>query len=133
MKLLLDTHVLLWVLADPQRIDEGARNHIEDMRNTILLSSVCTWEIATKHSLGKLALPEAPEVLIARALDQLQGMELSINNRHALLSASFPKHHNDPFDRLLLAQAVVEGAILVTADDKLRLYSGTGATILWVC
>lgn len=132
MKLLLDTHVLLWLLSEPARIQEHARRDIEDVSNTVLLSAVSTWEIATKYALGKLSLPEPPEALLARAERELQGVELPINGRHALLSASLPKHHSDPFDRLLVSQAIIEHAILVTADGKLRPYVTQSLTLLWV-
>lgn len=132
MKLLLDTHVLLWLLGDPNRVNEDVKREIEDTRNVVLISSASAWEIATKHSLGKLALPERPEELLARALTELQANELSINSQHALLSASLPKIHNDPFDRVLLSQAKIEDASLVTADSKLRLYSDAGVKLLWV-
>jgi len=132
MKLLLDTHVLLWLLGDPSRVDESIKRYIEDIGNAVFISSASAWEIATKHSLGKLTLPEYPEALMARALNELQAAELPINNQHALLSASLPKYHNDPFDRLLLSQAKIEDASLVTADNKLRLYSEIGVNLLWV-
>lgn len=131
MKLLLDTHVLLRLLSEPGRIEERARRHVEDTRNFVLLSAVSAWEIATKHGLGKLPLPELPDALLARAVQELQGTELPITSRHALVSASLPKHHNDPFDRLLVSQAMVEQAVLVTADGKLRPYAVPGLTLLW--
>jgi PIN domain nuclease of toxin-antitoxin system len=131
MRLLLDTHVLLWLLSDPDRIEQRARRNIEDTGNTVLLSAVSTWEIATKHALGKLALPEPPEALLARAARELQSTELPITGRHALISASLPKHHNDPFDRLLVAQAIVDQAVLATGDGKLRPYATQGLMLLW--
>lgn len=127
MKLLLDTHAVLWLLGDPGRIAPEARRQIEDLSNAVLISAVCAWEIATKHAIGKLPLPENPEALIERAIAELRAVELSITARHALHSASLPDHHRDPFDRLLVAQAMLEGATLVTADHKLSLY---GATLL---
>lgn len=131
MRLLLDTHVLLWLLADPDRIAQQARTAIEDVSNSLLLSAASTWEIATKHALGKLPLPESPEALLARATHELQATELAITGRHALASASLPRHHNDPFDRLLISQAMVEEAVLVTADRKLQSYSAQSLKLLW--
>jgi PIN domain nuclease of toxin-antitoxin system len=131
MKLLLDTHVVLWLLSEPERINERVRRHIEDERNAIVLSAVNAWEIATKHALGKLPLPEPPDALFVRAVDELLATELPITRRHALLSAFLPRHHNDPFDRLLVSQAACEQAILVTADSRLQPYEVTGASILW--
>ncbi len=132
MKLLLDPHVLLWLLSEPDRIEQHARRGIQDMRNGVLLSAVSTWEIATKHAIGKLPLPLPPQELLARAERELQAAELPITGRHALLSASLPRHHNDPFDRLLVSQAILEHAILVTADEKLRPYATQTLTLLWV-
>lgn len=130
MKLLLDTHVLLWLLAEPDRLKPAIRQDVEDRRTTVLLSAVLAWEIATKHAIGKLPLPESPEDLLARAKHDLEAMELPITGRHALTSASLPRHHNDPFDRLLVSQAIVEQAILITADEKMHPYSAQGVTIL---
>ena len=129
MRLLLDTHTLLWVLGEPERIAPDVRREIEDLSNAVLISAVCAWEIATKHALGKLPLPESPEALLERAVAELGAIELSITRRHALLSASLPNHHRDPFDRLLVAQATLEDATLVTADHLLPPY---GVKLLWV-
>ena len=128
MRLLLDTHTVLWLLGDPGRIAPEARRQIEDLSNAVLISAVCAWEIATKHAIGKLPLPESPQSLLERAVGELRAEELAITTRHAVLSASLPNHPRDPFDRLLVAQAMVEGATLVTADHLLSPY---GATLLW--
>jgi PIN domain nuclease of toxin-antitoxin system len=128
VKLLLDTHVLLWLLGEPERIAPEVRRDVEEMSNAVLISAVSAWEIATKHAIGKLPLPESPEALIERAVTELRAVELPIVSRHALLSASLPNHHRDPFDRLLVAQAMLEEATLVTADRLLPPY---GAPLLW--
>ena len=116
------------MLGEPERLAPEVRRDIEEMSNDVLVSAVSAWEIATKHALGKLPLPESPPDLFARALTELQAVELPIAGRHALLSATLPNHHRDPFDRLLVAQAILEGATLVTADRLLPLY---GAALLW--
>ncbi len=128
MRLLLDTHVLLWLLGEPERIAPEVRRNVEEVSNALLISAVSAWEIATKHAIGKLPLPESPPALIERAVAELRAVELPIASRHALLSASLPNHHRDPFDRLLVAQAMLEDATLVTADHLLPAY---GATLLW--
>jgi PIN domain nuclease of toxin-antitoxin system len=128
VKLLLDTHTLLWLLGEPDRVAAEVRQDVEDMRNVVLISAASAWEIATKHAIGKLPLPESPAVLLERALADLRATELLIAARHALLSATLPNHHRDPFDRLLVAPAILEGATLVTADRALSPY---GATLLW--
>jgi PIN domain nuclease of toxin-antitoxin system len=128
VKLLLDTHVLLWSASDPNRIPPAARAQIEDPANVRLISAASAWEIATKHALGKLPLREPPEPFFRRALADLCGDELVISARDALLAASLPNHHRDPFDRLLLAQAIGASATLVTADHLLPPY---GVPLLW--
>jgi len=129
VRLLLDTHVVLWLLGEPERIAPGVRRDIEDIEHAVLISAVCAWEIATKHAIGKLPLPESPEALLERAVTELRAVELSITRPHALLSASLPNHHRDPFDRLLVAQAMLEDATLVTADHLLPPYGAT--LLLW--
>jgi PIN domain nuclease of toxin-antitoxin system len=128
VKLLLDTHVLLWSVSDPDRIASAARAQIEDASNVRLLSAASAWEIATKHALGKLPLRESPQEFLLHASADLVAEELTITARHAVLAASLPNHHRDPFDRLLVAQAMVEGATLVTADHLLPAY---GVPLLW--
>ena len=128
MKLLLDTHVLLWSVSDPQRIPSTTRAQIEDAANVRLISAASAWEIATKHALGKLPLRESPSTFLLHASTDLVAEELPITARHAVLAASLPHHHRDPFDRLLVAQALIEGAMLVTADHLLPPY---GAPLLW--
>jgi PIN domain nuclease of toxin-antitoxin system len=120
VKLLLDTHVVLWLLGDPDRIAVAVRRDIEDVSNAVI--------IATKHAIGKLPLPESPQALLDRAVVELRAVELAITRRHALRSASLPSHHRDPFDRLLVAQALLEEATLVTADHLLPPY---GVALLW--
>jgi PIN domain nuclease of toxin-antitoxin system len=128
VKLLLDTHVLLWSVSDPDRIASAARAQIEDASNVRLLSAASAWEIATKHALGKLPLRETPQEFLLHVSADLVAEELTITARHAVLAASLPNHHRDPFDRLLVAQAMVEGATLVTADHVLPAY---GVPLLW--
>jgi PIN domain nuclease of toxin-antitoxin system len=114
--LLLDTHALLWAVADPNALSERARALLLDGRNTIVVSSVSAWEIATKHRLGRL--PEAEVILASfpQHLQELGAEELAISVRHALTAGAFPSQHRDPFDRMLAAQALHEGLPLLTAD-----------------
>jgi PIN domain nuclease of toxin-antitoxin system len=128
MKLLLDTHVWLWAVLTPERMAQAARDAIEDMHNSILISAASAWEIAIKHALGKLPLSESPEALVPKAMAALHAEELAITTRHALRAGALPAHHNDPFDRILLAQALCEDSVLVTADNDLKRY---GAALLW--
>ena len=119
MKLLLDTHVLIWWLADDPELGHQAREAIADAENTVYVSAVSLWEIAIKQGLGKLDLPEDfHETLRAQGLS-----ELPITWEHAQQNRSLPRLHRDPFDRMLVAQAQVEQLTLVTCDDEVKRYS----------
>jgi PIN domain nuclease of toxin-antitoxin system len=121
MKVLLDTHILLWAAAGT--LPRGAARYVEDRGNTLLFSPASLWEIAIKRALGR-----ADFVVNAAALyDGLLGAgygELAISAKHALLVESLPPLHKDPFDRILLAQAIGEGVPLLTADNALAGYAG---------
>lgn len=122
MRILLDTHVLLWWLSDPQRLNTKARRLLEDEENEVLLSSISVFEIVVKTGLGKLQLQEPPEELIERVVREQALVPLSIRHDHALAVASLPPIHADPFDRLLIAQSLVESIPLLTADAVFRSY-----------
>lgn len=115
MNLLLDTQVWLWMQVAPDRLGK-ARGLTEDATNRLFLSAASSWEIAIKFALGKLPLPEPPDVYVPSRM-QISGVEaLPIQHSHALRVSSLPVHHRDPFDRLLVAQAQLEDLALVTAD-----------------
>lgn len=117
MKLLLDTHVALWWLAgDP--VGEEAERQLGDPTNRVLLSAAVVWEIAIKRSLGKL---EAPPDLV-QVLTEAGAAATPITLEHAAAVEHLPPHHRDPFDRLLIAQATVERAAIVSADSELSAY-----------
>ncbi|MEN8179066.1 MAG: type II toxin-antitoxin system VapC family toxin [Pseudomonadota bacterium] len=118
MSLLLDTHILLWWLADDPRLWQTARNRIADPTERVLISAATVWEIGIKQAIGKL---EAPESILS-AIQEGGFEELPISARHAELAARLPEHHKDPFDRMLIAQAQVEGLTLVTADSAIEAY-----------
>ncbi|GAB6042057.1 type II toxin-antitoxin system VapC family toxin [Endothiovibrio diazotrophicus] len=122
MKLLLDTHVWLWMIASPERIDGEAVALMENCANTLHLSAASSWEMAIKYRLGKLPLPEAPETFVPPRLSRDGVVPLPVEHAHALKVASLPVHHADPFDRLLIAQAQCEGLTLVTHDRLLMPY-----------
>lgn len=128
LRLLLDTHTFLWALGEPEKLSPTARRAIEDPDNVRLVSSASAWEIAIKHALGRL--PGAEVILNAypRHLRTLRARELPISSEHAILTAALPDAHRDPFDRMLAAQARVEGALLVSGD---RVFDLLGATRLW--
>lgn len=122
MRFLLDTQVWLWTLVSPERLRPAARALLSDATHTLVLSAVSSWEIAIKYRLGKLPLPEPPETFLPPRLIR-DGLEpLPVEHAHAVLVASLPDHHRDPFDRLLIAQARHEGLTLVTADRVLLDY-----------
>lgn len=123
MKLLLDTHVLLWWVRDDRRLKPAARKAIATA-DIVWVSAATAWEIAIKVSCRRLLVSEPVQVTVAA--DDF--MELPISLAHAETAATLPPHHADPFDRLLVAQARVEGATIVTHDRALEPY---GAAILW--
>lgn len=118
MRLLLDTHALLWWLSDDARLARPARAAIADAANDVYVSAATAWELAIKAPLGKVSMPDdLGEQLSANAL-----VPLPVQVRHALAVRYLPDHHRDPFDRLLVAQAQIEGLTLVTADQSILRY-----------
>lgn len=122
MRFLLDTHVWLWWLSEPEQLPSHIREAIEDGRNEPLVSVASSWEIAIKHALGKLPLPESPEKFIPSRLQREGFGSLHIEHRHALAVVGLPFHHRDPFDRLLIAQAKTEGLAIATVDAVFANY-----------
>lgn len=117
-RLLLDTHVLLWALAEPQKLKPETRKMIGDGANEVYVSAASAWEIEIKRALGKLRAPDDLEAQLAAA--RLE--ELPVRIQHAAALRLLPPLHGDPFDRLLIAQARVEQLTLVTQDKRLRSY-----------
>jgi len=125
MKLLLDTHSFLWFIEGSDKISLTARRLIEDSSNQPLLSMASLWEMAIKVSIGRLKLSGAFEELIPEQM-RLNGIEtLDIQTEHVAEVTRLPFHHRDPFDRLLIAQAQVEGIPIVGADDTFDAYAIT--------
>jgi PIN domain nuclease of toxin-antitoxin system len=121
-RLLLDTHVWLWMVADPGRLSPEARDELADMDNTLLFSAASGWEIAVKHGLGKLILPSAPRDYVPDRLRRSGVLPLAVELDHVMRVSELPAHHRDPFDRLLVAQAQALDLRLVTADSQLDAY-----------
>lgn len=119
MRLLLDTHILLWAAAN--ELPAAARRYIADMSNTLLFSPASLWEIAIKNGLSRADF-NVPPALLHSGLMDAGYEELPITSRHTLFIASMPSIHKDPFDRILLAQAAAEGIPLLTADKALTRY-----------
>jgi PIN domain nuclease of toxin-antitoxin system len=124
MRLLVDTAAAIWLLAEDKRLSPRADGLLTDAANEILLSAAVVWEVAIKRSLGKLDAPDG----FARQLLDAGAVPLSISIDHARAVRSLPWRHRDPFDRLLVAQAKLEGAVLVTSDERLTAY---GIEIAW--
>jgi len=128
VRLLLDTHIWLWMIAEPERFTPETTKALEDSDNDLLFSAVSSWEIAIKHSLGKLALPAPPATYVPQQIAKTGVTPLPLEHSHALRVAELPSHHRDPFDRLLVAQAELEGATLLTSDRQFAPY---GIPIRW--
>ena len=124
MKLLFDTHAALWFLSGDERLGENARRHLTDDTNLVLLSAAVVWEIAIKRYLGKLTVPDEYLSLLLEAGVQ----PLAVSVAHAAAVQYLPPHHRDPFDRILVSQAAIEGGALVSRDDALRPYD---VTLIW--
>jgi PIN domain nuclease of toxin-antitoxin system len=118
VRLLVDTHAALWLLGADKRLSSNADQMLADTSNEVLLSAAVVWEVAIKRSLGKL---DAPDGFAGMLLDA-GAMPLAVSIDHACAVRSLPWHHRDPFDRLLVAQAVLEDAVLLSSDDSLRAY-----------
>lgn len=123
MKLLLDTHLLLWAAGQPNRLSKAARKLIDNPANELLFSAASIWEVAIKSSLGRSDFQVDPRLLRRGLLDNGY-TELPILSDHVVALDSLPPIHRDPFDRLLVAQATVEGITLLTADSVVAQYPG---------
>ena len=121
MRLLLDTHVFLWLLAEPERLGQHLRP-IEDPANDLLLSAASSWEIAIKVRLGRLELPDNPKRYIPDRLRAIGAEPLAVEHAHALALVELPMLHRDPFDRMLVAQARHLRLSIVTADADIARY-----------
>ena len=117
--LLLDTHILLWWLNDNPRLQVEIRSLIANPRNEVFISSVSVWESAIKRTLGRL---EFDTETLLTALNYGGFREISITARHGIVAGSLPRYHDDPFDRMLIAQAQVEGFSIITHDAQFKFY-----------
>lgn len=118
MRLLLDTHTLLWALSDPDRLTPSTREKLSARRNQVFASAVCAWEMEIKRGLGKLTTPDD----LAGELRTTGFEELPVRVAHVHALRGLPPHHRDPFDRLLVAQALVEDLVVVTSDSIIPRY-----------
>lgn len=128
MKMLLDAHALLWFFAGSDRLSAKALAQIQDTQNLIFVSAATLWEISIKDSLGKLFLPEPFEQLFPERLAASNILMLPILVTHLHMHRKLPFHHYDPFDRLVIAQAMAEDLTLVSCDTDFPAY---GVKLLW--
>jgi PIN domain nuclease of toxin-antitoxin system len=128
VKLLLDTHVFLWWLADPDRLSPTAHSKIASSRNRLFFSAASSWEIAIKHGLGKIHFHGPITSLLPRAMQEQAITPLPVEHAHAFHVTKLPRHHRDPFDRMLVAQAQLEKLAIVSADPELHAYD---VEIVW--
>jgi PIN domain nuclease of toxin-antitoxin system len=128
MKALLDTHTFLWWITDDPKLSLRVRGIMSDGENEIFISAVTGWEIAIKTQIGRLKLPDEPQRFILEQL-KINGMKsLPIEMRHALHISTLPIHHQDPFDRMLIAQAQLEELPVLSSDPEFGKYE---VTIIW--
>lgn len=128
MNLLLDSHALIWFLEDDPCLSKAAKIAISDPNNTRFVSDATAWEMAIKHSLGKLRLPLPYESLFPETLENFGFLMLPIMHEHFYQMIHLPRHHGDPFDRLLIAQAMVENLTIISRDPH---FSSYGVPLLW--
>ena len=125
MRILLDTQCWLWMSLSPERFSARGRRLVEDRENVLYLSAASAWEIAIKHALGKLRLPEPPVRFVPARVAALGVQPLAIELQDALQVATLPPHHRDPFDRLLVAQAQLGDLPILTSDPLISAYDVT--------
>jgi PIN domain nuclease of toxin-antitoxin system len=122
MKILLDTCTFLWIVTGASKLSEAAKEGFENPENEVFLSSVSTWEIAVKSALGRLSLPEPPAAYVPRQRRNHGIDELPLEEEASLHLIRLPPLHRDPFDRMLVCQAIVGGMVVLTPDESLTQY-----------
>ena len=123
MRVLIDTHIFLWLFLEPKRISKQIQEFLEDnFTNEIYVSHATAWEIAIKYGVGKLELPQTPELFVPDRIRRANFLHLPIKVQHVLQVHNLPPIHKDPFDRLLVSQARVENLTILTADPNFAKY-----------
>ncbi len=128
MKALLDTHTFLWWITDTPKLSSQVHEIVSDGKNELFLSAASGWEIAVKAKLGRLQIPDKPELFISEqmVINAIQGLPIQIS--HAVHVYNIPTHHRDPFDRLLVSQAQLEGLPILTVDPLISQYQ---VKVIW--
>ena len=128
MRLLIDTCAFLWIASESPRLSKAAAAAFLDRNNERLLSTASAWEISIKHASGRLPLPERPDIFVPRVREASGIASLAIDEESALYAGKLPGLHADPFDRMLIAQAVVHGMTILTPDPEVERYA---VRVLW--
>lgn len=122
MRILLDTHIFLWFITGDTRLSTDVQNAIRDLENEVFLSAASVWEVIVKYQLGKLPLPENPETYLPKQRSLHQIAALALDESSVARLGQLPPLHRDPFDRMLICQAVQKGLIIATVDAAIRAY-----------
>lgn len=122
MNFLLDTHAFLWWITDDAQLSSLAFDVIQDGNNVLFWSAASSWEVAIKYALGRLPLPEPPDIFIPKEIEKNRIEPLQINDRHAFHAGLLPSCHKDPFDRMLISQAQTESLVLLSCDSVFNQY-----------
>ncbi|WP_414527214.1 type II toxin-antitoxin system VapC family toxin [Nodularia chucula] len=123
MKLLLDTHIFLWFISGDQKLPIHLQNSIRGLNNEVYLSCISVWEATVKYQLGKLPLPESPEIYLPKQRHQHLISSLNLDEESIAQLVNLPLLHRDPFDRILICQALQHNMTIVTVDSAIRAYS----------
>ena len=123
MKIILDTHIFLWFISGDNRLKIDIRDAISDSENEVYLSIISIWESIVKYKLGKLPLPESPEIYLPKQREYHQIINLNLDESSVIKLAKIPYLHRDPFDRMLICQALQNHLTIATADAAIRAYS----------
>jgi PIN domain nuclease of toxin-antitoxin system len=122
MRIIIDSHIFLHMIREPERLSPAQREAVKDRANDVLLSHASVWEMLIKSRIGKLVLPDSPEVVFGTLMDTMRVRLLPITMAHILRTHDLPLHHKDPFDRIIVAQAQVETLPVVSSDRFLPAY-----------
>jgi PIN domain nuclease of toxin-antitoxin system len=122
MRILLDTHIFLWFISGDRQLSDKIRDAIRDSDNEVYLSAISVWEVIVKYQLGKLSLPESPEIYLPKQRDLHQITSLPFDEMSVIQLAKLPPLHRDPFDRMLVCQALQHNLTIATVDPVVRAY-----------